>query len=620
VTTPNLGLTELANGQANYLNANEAFAIIDALLQTPVISKTLTAAPGSPANGAFYIMASAWTGVTGAAAGKLALYRTGSGWIVITPKEGWKVEVLADGITYRYDGSVWAEWSAGGGSGGMTNPMTAEGDIIVGGSSGSPERLPVGTDGQVLTAVSGSPEWQDPPGGGFTGGTLSSALNEAPAVTLASAATVNIGAATANTIRITGTSAITAFDAIADGAVRRLEFAGALTLTHNAVSLILPTSSNIVTVAGDVAEFRSLGEGNWRCTGYLRADGTPLAGGGGGGLTYFAEAKNTASPNTTTPAVSLSAVVAETNADMVLAAKGTGATIAQVPDNNTSGGAKRGTRATDWQKGRNSSNQVASGAESTISGGVNNTALGMGAVVGGGVANSVSPSYGVCGGGSSNIVSGTSGTISGGSSNTINSGADGGCIPGGSGNLVLTGSVAAAVLGGAGNTASGQYSTVLGGYQAHSRGIYGAEVRASGQFSTQGDAQRGRYILRRSTTNATPLTLGTNGSGGGVTNQVVLPNNSSYAFTGRVVARENATGDCAAWEFTGVIRRGASAATTALVAAVTPSSIAADAGAAAWGLSVTADTSSGALAITVTGEAAHTIRWVADVETVEVVG
>tara|TARA_Y100000780_G_scaffold125525_1_gene113015 strand:- start:1274 stop:2725 length:1452 start_codon:yes stop_codon:yes gene_type:complete len=126
VSTPNLNLTELANGQANYLNANEALAVIDALLQTPVISMTLTTAPASPANGALYIMASAWAGITGAAAGRLALYRTGSGWIVITPKTGWKKEVLADGLTYRYNGADWLEWIA--------SSATAWGDI-----TGSPD-------------------------------------------------------------------------------------------------------------------------------------------------------------------------------------------------------------------------------------------------------------------------------------------------------------------------------------------------------------------------------------------------------------------------------------------------------------------------------------------------
>lgn len=43
----------------------------------------------------------------------------------------------------------------------MTNPMTNEGDIIYGGSSGSPARLPIGTAGQVLKVNSGATavEW-----------------------------------------------------------------------------------------------------------------------------------------------------------------------------------------------------------------------------------------------------------------------------------------------------------------------------------------------------------------------------------------------------------------------------------------------------------------------------
>lgn len=113
-------------------------------------------------------------------------------------------------------------------------------------------------------------------GGSFTGGTLTTALNEAPITTLASASTTNIGAEDVNTISISGTTTITAFDTIASGAVRRLVFQGALTLTHNGTSLILPTAANITTAAGDVATFVSLGSGNWRCVGYLRASGYAL--------------------------------------------------------------------------------------------------------------------------------------------------------------------------------------------------------------------------------------------------------------------------------------------------------------------------------------------------------
>lgn len=48
----------------------------------------------------------------------------------------------------------------GGGSGsGMTNPMQAAGDIIVGGAGGDPTRLAAGGDGQELILSSGTAAW-----------------------------------------------------------------------------------------------------------------------------------------------------------------------------------------------------------------------------------------------------------------------------------------------------------------------------------------------------------------------------------------------------------------------------------------------------------------------------
>lgn len=110
----------------------------------------------------------------------------------------------------------------------------------------------------------------------LSGGTLTGALNNAPAVTLASASTVNIGAAAANTINIAGTTTITGLGTIAAGAQRTLIFGGALILTHSATKLILPGAANIVTAVGDVAGFESLGAGNWKCVGYVRANGRAL--------------------------------------------------------------------------------------------------------------------------------------------------------------------------------------------------------------------------------------------------------------------------------------------------------------------------------------------------------
>lgn len=53
---------------------------------------------------------------------------------------------------------------------GSKNPMTAAGDLIVGGTSGAPGRLAKSTDGKVLTLVSGAPAWADPAGGGGSSG------------------------------------------------------------------------------------------------------------------------------------------------------------------------------------------------------------------------------------------------------------------------------------------------------------------------------------------------------------------------------------------------------------------------------------------------------------------
>lgn len=46
--------------------------------------------------------------------------------------------------------------------GGMSNPMTTLGDIIRGATAGAPQRLAVGSAGQILTVVSGEPTWATP--------------------------------------------------------------------------------------------------------------------------------------------------------------------------------------------------------------------------------------------------------------------------------------------------------------------------------------------------------------------------------------------------------------------------------------------------------------------------
>lgn len=94
---------------------------------------------------------------------------------------------------------------------------------------------------------------------------------------IASSTTIDLGAATGEFVDVTGTTTITGLGTVSAGIVRTVRFTSALTLTHNATSLILPTGANITTAANDVAMFRSLGSGNWLCVGYMKADGSALS-------------------------------------------------------------------------------------------------------------------------------------------------------------------------------------------------------------------------------------------------------------------------------------------------------------------------------------------------------
>lgn len=363
----------------------------------------------------------------------------------------------------------------------------------------------------------------------------------------------------------------------------------------------------------------------------------------GGGLTNWTDAISTATPNGTISVSSFTATGAATNIDAVIRAKGNGAILAQVPDNTTVGGNKRGNYAVDLQSSRANAAQVASGGNAaTIGGGASNQASGNLSTVAGGSTNLASNAWATVSGGSNNTASGSTSTISGGNANTAGgtyAAVSGGntntangtnaAIGGGANNIasvdfstVAGGSAnnasgyASVIAGGGANVADSSYSSITGGLSAKTRGIYGAEVRASGTFATVGDAQRGSYILRRATTGATQTELSCDGGAPSAATRIVLPNNATYSFRGQLAARSS-TGDSAAWRFSGTIERGAAAANTAIIGTVTMTDTQAEAGAAAWALAIDADTTNGSLRLQVTGAAATNIKWLATVDTCE---
>lgn len=112
MTTPNIGLITLSNSQGQYLNANETFAILDALLGKVVKDKDLTAPPGAPADGDVYIVGPSATGLWDGHDNAITFWSEGAGeWVFITPREGWKFEPVDEDIIYRFNGSSWAAWT-----------------------------------------------------------------------------------------------------------------------------------------------------------------------------------------------------------------------------------------------------------------------------------------------------------------------------------------------------------------------------------------------------------------------------------------------------------------------------------------------------------------------------
>ena len=93
-------------------------------------------------------------------------------------------------------------------------------------------------------------------------------------VSIASASEIDLGTPLGDYFLITGTTTINTIKFSRVGTVIT-KFEGVLTLTPSA-SLVLITSANIVTSAGDICFWRSEEDGTWTMINYVRKDGTSL--------------------------------------------------------------------------------------------------------------------------------------------------------------------------------------------------------------------------------------------------------------------------------------------------------------------------------------------------------
>lgn len=198
--------------------------------------------------------AAAWTTPTAWASG--GVYAVGPPSNVVTYLGETYVTITDHTATTSFDATKFVKVAAkgtnganGNGSGDVVGPAgnVADGDLAVFN----------GTTGKTIKKAT----------------SLSSDKVDHTAATVASAATCDIGGAISDRVLVSGTTTITSFGPVASK-LRFVTFAGVLTLTYNATSLILPTAASITTAAGDSAIFHSDGSGNWTCLAYTRADGT----------------------------------------------------------------------------------------------------------------------------------------------------------------------------------------------------------------------------------------------------------------------------------------------------------------------------------------------------------
>lgn len=264
---------------------------------------------------------------------------------------------------------------------------------------------------------------------------------------------------------------------------------------------------------------------------------------------------------------------------------------------SSAAGNARGKGAIDLGIRRSSALNVASGAYSVVIGGADSKASGAYSVAIGGLGSQATVGYATAVGGHNPTCSGTYAAQVGGNTPIVS----GSCAFVGAGHY---------------NTASGAYSAVIGGRYAKAD-KFGQLTQASGRFAATGDAQSSVLTCRKSTTDGTATELFTNGS----STRLTLSNNTAWQFFIQVIAwRTDAKTTGAGFAISGAIERTANAASTAIIGTNTALSTSQDAGALTWTATATADTTNGSLKITVTGEAAKTIQWVARVQIVETTG
>ena len=105
--TANLALPNILGSQAQkHVTHNEALRLLDGIVQLGVLNRTLTAPPGSPAEGDRHVVAGGATGLWAGWDGSVAFWTDGA-WFRLVPRPGWLAHVAAENALLVWTGSAW---------------------------------------------------------------------------------------------------------------------------------------------------------------------------------------------------------------------------------------------------------------------------------------------------------------------------------------------------------------------------------------------------------------------------------------------------------------------------------------------------------------------------------
>ena len=318
------------------------------------------------------------------------------------------------------------------------------------------------------------------------------------------------------------------------------------------------------------------------------------------------------------------------NIDVVIQPKGTGAFIlGPKPDGTSVGGNARGVGAVDLVLTRSGSTQIASGDSSfavgqdsvasapySVSTGLRNVASGYYSFAGGADCTAQyngAFAYGVqCH--ANNYYTIAMGIYAYATGGQVAMGYDVQAVGSGSvaiGTRLVTNGILSFATGES-NTTNGTYS-VATGYASATRNA-GMRSHSCYTPSGRGDMQVVDMPLFAITTNATPTECMGNYSLG---ERFTIPTDKALTATVTFIGKVVSGGDVFAGKRQITILN--NAGTVSLIGAVNTIGVdAATAGALTWGISITADNTNKALNVVVTGQAATTIRWVVNIDGVEV--